>query len=106
MSVPPEENLMAAPQDEILELPVDLDIDEPEAMVDIPIIEEAPVAAIHDEEEEEEVIKNLEEVGEPDSDDDDDQRIANMRDLDKKRFNVNDILGEFDRDDRGNLVIL
>lgn len=45
-------------------------------------------------------------MGEPDSDDDDDQRIANMRDLDKKRFNVNDILGDFDRDDRGNLVIL
>ena len=29
-----------------------------------------------------------------------------MRDLDKKRFNVNDILGEFDRDEKGNLVIL
>lgn len=45
-------------------------------------------------------------MGEPDSDDDDEQRIANMRDPEKKRFNVNDILGDFDRDDRGNLVIL
>ena len=61
---------------------------------------------MHDEEEE--IIKDNpeEEMGEPDSDDDDDKRIANMRDLDKKRFNVNDILGEFDRDDKGNLVIL
>jgi len=58
--------------------------------------------------EEEEIIKTavVEEMGEPDSDDDDDQRIANMRDLDKKRFNVNDILGDFDRDEKGNLVIL
>lgn len=29
-----------------------------------------------------------------------------MRDPEKKRFNVNDILGDFDRDDKGNLVIL
>lgn len=47
-----------------------------------------------------------EEVGQLDSDDDDDQRLANMVDPDKKRFNVNDILGELDRDDKGNLVLL
>jgi hypothetical protein len=29
-----------------------------------------------------------------------------MLDPEKKRFNVNDILGEFDRDDRGNPMIL
>jgi hypothetical protein len=29
-----------------------------------------------------------------------------MTDPDKKRFNVNDILGEFDRDERGNPLIL
>lgn len=29
-----------------------------------------------------------------------------MRDPNKRRFNVNDILGEFDRDEKGNLVIL
>jgi len=29
-----------------------------------------------------------------------------MRDPEKRRFNVNDILGEFDRDEKGNLVIL
>ena len=29
-----------------------------------------------------------------------------MRDPEKRRFNVNDVLGEFDRDDKGNLVIL
>ena len=46
------------------------------------------------------------EKGEPDSDDDEDQRIANMKDPEKRRFNVNDILGEFDRDDRGNPMIL
>jgi hypothetical protein len=46
------------------------------------------------------------EKGEPDSDDDDDTRIQNMLDPEKKRFNVNDILGEFDRDDRGNPMIL
>ncbi len=29
-----------------------------------------------------------------------------MRDPDKRRFNVNDILGDLDRDERGNLVML
>lgn len=29
-----------------------------------------------------------------------------MRDPEKRKFNVNDILGEFDRDEKGNLVIL
>ena len=29
-----------------------------------------------------------------------------MRDPEKRRFNVNDILGDFDRDEKGNLVIL
>jgi hypothetical protein len=47
-----------------------------------------------------------EETGEPDSDDDDDQRIRNMTDPEKRRFNVNDILGDFDRDEKGNLIIL
>ena len=46
------------------------------------------------------------EKGEYDSDDDEDQRIANMKDPEKRRFNVNDILGEFDRDDKGNPMIL
>ena len=57
---------------------------------------------------EESIIKELdgEETGEPDSDDDEEQRIRNMRDPEKRRFNVNDVLGEFDRDDKGNLVIL
>ena len=57
---------------------------------------------------EESIIKELdgEETGEPDSDDDEEQRIKNMRDPEKRRFNVNDVLGEFDRDDKGNLVIL
>ena len=44
--------------------------------------------------------------GEPDSDADEEKRLANMRDPDKRRFNVNDILGDFDRDDKGNLLIL
>ena len=57
---------------------------------------------------EESIIKELdgEETGGPDSDDDEEQRIRNMRDPEKRRFNVNDVLGEFDRDDKGNLVIL
>ena len=57
---------------------------------------------------EESIMKehSAEEKGEPDSDDDDDKRLANMRDPDKRRFNVNDILGDFDRDDKGNLLIL
>eukprot|EP00347_Sterkiella_histriomuscorum_P011390 403372642 len=59
---------------------------------------------------EEEIIRDHNDqsdvTGEPDSDDDDDQRIANMRDPEKRRFNVNDILGDFDRDEKGNLVIL
>jgi hypothetical protein len=29
-----------------------------------------------------------------------------MRDPDKRTFNINDVLGEFDRDERGNLIIL
>jgi hypothetical protein len=47
-----------------------------------------------------------EETGEPDSDDDEENRLKNMRDPEKRKFNVNDILGDFDRDDKGNLVIL
>jgi len=46
------------------------------------------------------------EKGVVDSDDEDNQRIANMRDPEKRRFNVNDILGEFDRDERGHPLIL
>jgi hypothetical protein len=44
--------------------------------------------------------------GVPDSDDEDSKRVENMRDLEKRRFNVNDILGEFDRDERGHPLIL
>jgi len=44
--------------------------------------------------------------GQDDSDDDEDQRIVNMLDPDKKRFNVNDILGRFDQDEKGNPLIL
>lgn len=46
------------------------------------------------------------EKGQPDSDDDEDSRISNMLDPEKKRFNVNDILGDFDRDEKGNPLIL
>ena len=44
-------------------------------------------------------------MGEPDSDDDNEQRIKNMKDPAKKRFNVNDILGHFDRDEKGNPLV-
>ena len=46
------------------------------------------------------------EMGEPDSDDDEDTRIRNMKDPEKKRFNVNDVFGDFDSDDKGNPLIL
>ncbi|CDW77580.1 UNKNOWN [Stylonychia lemnae] len=46
------------------------------------------------------------EMGEPDSDDDNEVRIKNITHPEKKRFNVNDILGQFDQDDKGNPVIL
>lgn len=29
-----------------------------------------------------------------------------MRDPEKRKFNINDILGDFDRDDKNNLVML
>lgn len=45
-------------------------------------------------------------MGETDSDDDDVKRIDNMRNPDKRRFNIHDILGNFDRDERGNIIIL
>ena len=41
-----------------------------------------------------------------DSDDDDDKRLRNMVNADMRKFNVFDILGELDRDARGNLVML
>lgn len=41
-----------------------------------------------------------------DSDEDDEKRVRNMREPDKRRFNVNDVLGEFDRDERGHPMIL
>jgi hypothetical protein len=44
-------------------------------------------------------------MGELDSDDDEEQRLRNMRDPEKRRFNVHDILGDLDRDDKGNLII-
>ena len=44
-------------------------------------------------------------MGEPDSDDDEDNRIKNMTDPEKRKFNVHDILGDFDRDEKGNLII-
>lgn len=46
------------------------------------------------------------EKGQPDSDNEEDKRLANMRDAEKRRFNVNDILGDFDRDERGHPLIL
>lgn len=46
------------------------------------------------------------EKGQPDSDSEEDKRLENMRDADKRRFNVNDILGDFDRDERGHPLIL
>ena len=46
------------------------------------------------------------EKGEYDSDDDDERRLRNMTNPDLRKFNVNDILGEFDRDEKGNLVVL
>lgn len=52
-----------------------------------------------------EMSKQFEE-GQPDSDDEDGKRVENMRDAEKRRFNVNDILGEFDRDERGHPLIL
>ena len=58
----------------------------------------------------EKMSKKLEEEtlgqAQPDSDDENKQRLANMRDADKRRFNVNDILGDFDRDERGHPLIL
>lgn len=47
-----------------------------------------------------------EEMGEPDSDDDNEQRIKNMSNPELRKFNVHDILGELDRDDKGNLVMM
>jgi hypothetical protein len=46
------------------------------------------------------------EQGLPDSDSEENSRLLNMRDADKRRFNVNDILGDFDRDERGHPLIL
>lgn len=46
------------------------------------------------------------EKGIPDSDSEEDKRIQNMSDPEKRRFNVNDILGDFDRDERGHPLIL
>ena len=45
-------------------------------------------------------------LGEPDSDDDESKRMDNIRDGEKRKFNVNDILGDFDRDERGHPLIL
>lgn len=45
-------------------------------------------------------------MGELDSDDDEERRIKNMVDPNKRRFNVNDILGDLDRDEKGNLYLL
>jgi hypothetical protein len=44
--------------------------------------------------------------GMPDSDSEEDKRLENMCDPEKRRFNVNDILGDFDRDERGHPLIL
>lgn len=46
------------------------------------------------------------EKGMPDSDSEDDKRLDNMRNPEKRRFNVNDIIGDFDRDERGHPLIL
>lgn len=50
--------------------------------------------------------KSDDEKGEYDEDDDNETRIRNMSNPELRKFNVNDILGDFDRDDRGNLVML
>lgn len=49
---------------------------------------------------------NQNEEGAHDSDSDDDERIKNMSNPDLRKFNVHDILGDFDRDKKGNLVML
>ena len=47
------------------------------------------------------------EKGQPDSDDEsDEKRIKNLQDPERRKFNVNDILGDFDRDERGHPLIL
>ena len=46
------------------------------------------------------------EKGVIDSDEEEEQRVASMRDPEKRRFNVNDILGDFDRDDKGQPLFL
>ena len=46
------------------------------------------------------------EKGMPDSDSEEEKRLENMVNPEKRRFNVNDILGDFDRDERGHPLIL
>jgi len=48
----------------------------------------------------------MESVAMLDSDDEDGKRVENMRNPEKRKFNVNDILGDFDRDERGHPLIL
>jgi len=50
--------------------------------------------------------KPVEEMGAYDSDEDNDNRLRNMRNPELRKFNVNDILGDLERDEKGNLVIL
>ncbi len=46
------------------------------------------------------------EEGDDDEDDDIDKRITNMTNPEMRKFNVHDILGEFDLDKKGNIIIL
>jgi len=41
---------------------------------------------------------------EPDSDLDNDQHIKNMLDREKRKFNENDIMGNFDYNDKGEFI--
>jgi len=50
--------------------------------------------------------KEVEEMGEEDSDDDEEQRVLNMTNPDKRRFNEHDIVGDLDRDSKGDVEVL
>jgi hypothetical protein len=69
--------------------------------------EEEEKNAIHEQDKESDPTSQSDaEKGQPDSDTEEDKRLVNMKDVDKRRFNVNDILGDFDRDERGHPLIL
>mmetsp|Transcript_22223 Transcript_22223/g.16646 ORF Transcript_22223/g.16646 Transcript_22223/m.16646 type:complete len:96 (+) Transcript_22223:172-459(+) len=55
---------------------------------------------------EETILAEKEELGVYDSDEDNERRLRQMRNPEMRKFNVNDILGDFERDEKGNLVML